>query len=148
MSSETTNKAVIHRLVEVLSTGDLSNLDEIFREGYLDHTSAEAYDPSAAPAGIEGSCDAVEWLHATFSGPILAMDHLVAEGDKVMCFWTCTGAHSRDFLGVAPTGKAVTFSAATVDRFEEGKIVESWGVHDLLGVALQIGAIPAEALQS
>ncbi len=138
-----THKAVVRRLVgQVFNAGQLAVLDQILGPGYQDHNSAEVYDPAAQPVDAEGLRTVIAMLRATFPDLHMAIDHLVAEDDKVVTFWTSTGTHEGKILGVLPTGEAVTFSGVAIDRFSDGKIVESWGMWDILGVALQIGAIP------
>jgi len=48
------------------------------------------------------------------------------EGDQVATRWESTATHTGDFIGAAPTGKQVTWTGVQIDRFEDGKIVESW----------------------
>jgi predicted ester cyclase len=37
-----------------------------------------------------------------------------------------SGVHSKEFLGVPPSGKRVTFTSTFLDRVVDGKIVEGW----------------------
>jgi predicted ester cyclase len=48
-------------------------------------------------------------------------------------------------MGIPPTQNSVEVSGIAVDRFSDGKIVESWGNWDTLGLMQQLGAIPAPA---
>ena len=48
--------------------------------------------------------------------------------------------HRGVFMGIAPTGKAVTWTGMAIDRFMDGKIVERWTIIDVLGVLQQLGA--------
>jgi predicted ester cyclase len=42
-----------------------------------------------------------------------------------------SGTHRGDLMGIAPTGTVA-----------EGRIVERWGVRDLLGLLQQLGVVP------
>jgi predicted ester cyclase len=66
----------------------------------------------------------------------------MAEGEKVVTRYTVSGTHQGEFFGVAGTGERITMSAISIDRFEDGKMVEEWPEYDLLGVMRQIGAVP------
>jgi steroid delta-isomerase-like uncharacterized protein len=55
--------------------------------------------------------------------------------------FSITGTHKGEILGVAPTGKKVTFDAITLYRFEDDKIAEVWPLIDVAGFLRQIGAI-------
>ncbi len=56
---------------------------------------------------------------------------------------TFRGTHKGEFMGVAASGKQVTFSGIFVDRLTGGKIEEQWVVFDAMGLMQQIGGLPA-----
>ena len=68
---------------------------------------------------------------------------LIAEGDKVVGLVTARGTHQGEFMGIAPTGKPVSFNAIDVVRIAGGKIVERWSQADNLALLQQLGAVPA-----
>jgi predicted ester cyclase len=43
------------------------------------------------------------------------------------------------------SGKQVAVSGITIDRFEDGKIVEGWTNWDTLGMMQQLGVVPEAA---
>ena len=49
------------------------------------------------------------------------------------------GTHTGLFLGVAPTGKKVTFETADIYRAQDGLFVEHWDVIDKLSIATELG---------
>jgi predicted ester cyclase len=77
----------------------------------------------------------------------------VAEGDKVTTRWSATFTHSGQFVTawgtvVPPSGRRLTLTWLSIDRFVDGKIVESWVEGDQAGLLQQVGAIPAPAAVS
>ena len=64
------------------------------------------------------------------------------EGDRFVTRNTVTGTHLGEYLGIAPTGKSVTYNEMFIVRFADGRIVETSGVVDLLAQLRQLGAIP------
>jgi hypothetical protein len=65
---------------------------------------------------------------------------LIAEGDKVVGRFTCSGTHRGEWRGHAPTGRR--FEAVDEVYFFElsgGRIVDAWGVEDTLGRMEQLG---------
>ena len=72
----------------------------------------------------------------------ITIDEQIAEGGKVMTRWTVQGTHQGDFLGIAPTGKQITYTGITINRIATGKIVENPFEADWYGLMHQLGAIP------
>jgi predicted ester cyclase len=67
---------------------------------------------------------------------------MITEGDKVAVRGTISGTHQGDLMGIPPTGRQVTVTLIDVNRIEDGKLVERWGVSDMLGMMQQLGVIP------
>jgi steroid delta-isomerase-like uncharacterized protein len=81
-------------------------------------------------------------LRAAFPDLRFTIHDTIEEGDKVAARWTATMTHKGTFLGVAPTGRTATITGISLQRFEDGKIVEGWDNWDQLGLLVQIGAVP------
>ena len=62
----------------------------------------------------------------------------VASGDKVVSRMEGSGTHQGEFLDVPSTGKSVAIYAIDIVRFADGKIVDQWGVMDMLSILQQI----------
>ena len=67
------------------------------------------------------------------------VDETISEGDKLVVYWTITGTHKGEFLGVPPTNKKVIFSGITINQIADGKILESTVIWDGLGLMKQFG---------
>jgi len=67
----------------------------------------------------------------------------IAEGDLVMTRFSARGTQKGPFLGVAPTGRVVTYTGMDLNRIAKGLIVESWVNYDALALLQQIGLVPA-----
>ena len=67
------------------------------------------------------------------------VDDTICEGDKMVVYWTITGTHRGEFLGVPPTNRKVTFSGITIHQIVERKILESNVIWDGLGLMKQFG---------
>lgn len=83
----------------------------------------------------------IQFFEAAFPNYELIADDLVAEGDKVAVRATFRGTHRGDFMGIAPTGKAVSISLMLFYRIAEGKIAEHWMNADQLSLMQELGAI-------
>ncbi|SFI78738.1 SnoaL-like polyketide cyclase [Paenibacillus sp. UNC496MF] len=68
----------------------------------------------------------------------LAVEELIAQGDRVYARWRQTGAHIGEVDGFAPTGKPVVELASAVYRVADGKIAEYWIQIDREGIRRQL----------
>ena len=132
------NKRLYRRFVdEVINAGKLDAIDEIFGDDYVDHSA-----PPGAPPGKAG----VRMVPAMFRGAFpdlhFSIEGLIGEGDVVSSRVVGTGTHLGNFLGTPASGKRATWGSFGFFRVAGGKIVEHWGMPDLLGLMQQIGAIP------
>jgi steroid delta-isomerase-like uncharacterized protein len=133
------NKAIVRTFVEqAQSQGRLSAIDEYLAADFVDHNA-----PAGLPTDREG-------VRMQFTGLLTAFPDLkaiihdqIAEGEKVVTRKSLRGTHRGDFLGIAPTGKAVSLEVIDILRLVDGKIVEHWNVVDLLGLMVQLGVMPA-----
>jgi serine phosphatase RsbU (regulator of sigma subunit) len=81
-------------------------------------------------------------IAATFSNRRRFIEDQVAEGDKVVTRYTLRATHDRkEIMGVAPTGREVTYKAIVIHRISGGKIAEEWGagtsISELMGERLE-----------
>jgi len=131
------NKALVRRSVEAWVKGNWALLDEFIVTDYVDHDPL----PGQAP-GREGYKQAGTMILKAFPDFQIAVEDMIAEGDKVVVRSTCSGTHKGEFMGIAPTGKKVTFTQISIYRIVGGKFVEEWSNMDTLGFLQQLGVIP------
>jgi steroid delta-isomerase-like uncharacterized protein len=130
-------------------------IEECFNEGKLEladqliSPQAVNHDP-AEPArmrglrGPEAFKQTVTLYRAAFPDLRMTVDDVIAADDKVVARWHSEGTHRAELEGLAPTGAHVTVTGISIDRWENGKVVESWSEWDNLGLARQLGAAPPE----
>lgn len=133
------SKAAARAVFEVWSTGQLERLDELVAPDVVHH---DPYDPHA-DEGLEGMKRTIELNRSAFPDMRLTVEDQIAEGDRVATRWRGEMTHTGEMAGAPPTGKRVTITGITIDRFEEGKIVEAWRNMDTLGLLQGIGALGA-----
>ena len=134
--SEEQNKEVFRRVIEEgFSKGNLQALDDCFPSQYIEHQ----FD---LPSTLEGFKGSIRFLRDTFSPFSLTIEDIVADGDKVWARMTGRGTDSKGFMGRPPTGKSFAITVIDVCRFENGKIVEHWGVPDRFHQMAQLGLLP------
>lgn len=132
------NKAIARAEFEVWSSGEVERLDDLVAPDVVHH---DPYDPNAAD-GLEGLKRSIAANRAAFPDMRIEIEDQVAEGDKVVTRWVATMTHEGELGGAAATGNRVTLAGTTIERFEDGKVVEAWRSMDTLGLLRQIGALP------
>jgi len=73
---------------------------------------------------------------------------LVAVGDKVWARQRGGGTNIGSFAGQPPTGKTAFIDVIDIARFENGKMVEHWGVADQLGMMQALGLMRSPAART
>jgi predicted ester cyclase len=106
---------------------------------FVDHSGGD----QEVKRGADSAAEAVKTWHAGFPDGRMTVEDIYTEGDKSVVRTTFRGTHSGVFAGAAPSGKKVTVTAIGISRIVDGKIIESWGDLNILGLMQQIGALPA-----
>jgi predicted ester cyclase len=94
--------------------------------------------PGQAP-GAEGFVAALRAFRTAFPDLTVRATHYVAEGDKVVGRFEVRGTHQGEFMGLAPTGRAIHYEEIAIVRLAGGRIVEHWAVADALAILQQLG---------
>jgi steroid delta-isomerase-like uncharacterized protein len=124
----------VRRLVEQLvNKGDLAVVDEIFASTFVNHSPAAGTTPDR-----EGIKQYITTVRSVFPDYHNIIEDLIAEEDMVAVRVICRGTHRAEFMGIAPTGKTVEFSAVSIFRFAGGKVVERWNNTDNLSLLQQL----------
>jgi len=136
--SEKANISIVRKFFEVgPSKGDLAAADVLLHPEFSLHTPL----PTPGP-GIEAMNNVITTCRAAFHGLQVTVDDIMAEGDRVTARFTARGIHKGEFMGLHPTGKAITMTGIEIFRIKEGKIAELWGEANLMGLMQQLGILP------
>jgi predicted ester cyclase len=124
MSAEE-NMALARRFLEAqVLKGDLDAMDEMMTPDFVRHTPLL----SVQEPDREGFKWAVAQFYGAVSNPSIHFGDQVATGDKVVTRFAVHATHDRgELMGVAPTGRKMTFMPVLIQRIEGGKIAEEWG---------------------
>jgi steroid delta-isomerase-like uncharacterized protein len=128
------NKAIARRFLQAWCSGDLDAIDEMAVASFV-------YNNPAFPkvTGRETFKKAIAGFRSHWSDSAINVEEEIAEDDKVVMRWCCSGTHQGSSGGLPPTGKKVSWTGITIYHLTEGKIVEQTDVEDRLGQLRQIG---------
>lgn len=124
---------------EFVNKKNLGLADQIFADNFVLH------DPlSPTPViGREVFVEMVGELFRAFPDVHYTSEEEITESNKVVIRWTMRGTHQGPFIGIATTGKTVSMSGVDMLYFSAGRIEALRVEANLLGLAHQLGAVPA-----
>ena len=132
------NKDIIKRYTdECCNKGNIALIDELFAVDFVHHFLPGPGDLEAFRQYQKSVLIGLPDVHIT-------THDLIAEGDKVVKYFTASGTHKGEFMGVPATGNKIEVIGLEIFRIANGKIAEAWGVLDSLTLMQQLGVIPSE----
>jgi steroid delta-isomerase-like uncharacterized protein len=139
MTQAQRNKDTAQAVFAVWNSGELDGLDDLVAPDVVHH---DPYDPHGAD-GLAGMKKTIALNRGAFPDIEITVEDQIAEGDRVATRWSASMTHEGELMGAPPSGRQASITGITIDRFEDGKIVEAWRNMDTLGLLTGIGALPA-----
>ncbi len=130
------HKAIVLRFLHAFESNDQATLIDVLAADYMAHGAG-----APTPFDRENVLQRIALFAAAFSDLGVSIEEQIAAGDKVVSRLTWRGTHTGDFFGLAPTGKKVAVDAISIERIEDGRIVERWFSQDDLGLMRQLGVV-------
>ena len=138
----THNLEVSRRLIhEVVNEGHFGLASSLIAPDSVHHELREV--TPHAEAGPGGLIELIEIYRFAFPDLVMTIEDEVAAGDRVVIRYRMEGTHRNLLMGIHPSGRRVCVRGIRIDRIADGRIVESWMSHDVLGMLRQIGALGA-----
>ena len=127
-------------LEEAFNRGNLEVIDQDTTEDFVSH------DPITGDQDRDSTKQQVAGYRQAFPDIHVTIEDIFAAGDKVVIRWSGEGTFENEFMGLKPTHKTGDpIGGITIDRYEGGKIAESWTQWDTLTLMRNVGAIPEGA---
>ncbi len=121
------------------NAGDLDGYLSLYDEGIRLHGySPEAMDKDQVRGFYQG-------IFSAFGTPELAFHEVLWDRHVCAIRFTMTGRHVNEFMGIPATGTAIALPGITILHFQGGRVVERFSQADMLGLLVQVGAVPAPA---
>jgi steroid delta-isomerase-like uncharacterized protein len=133
------NEAVVQRLFDAISNGNLDELPQVVAPDVVDHNAVIFMQPEGSGGVREG----IRMLLQGFPDLRLTTEDLIAEGDRVAARFTTSGTNTGDYRGLpAPTQQHFESEAIAILRIADGRVAEIRGTADRLGMLTQLGILP------
>lgn len=110
---------------------------DVFERLFL--TGIEALD---GHPGMDALRSAYPMIRTAFPDAVIELQQQLVDGDRVASHWIIRGTHLGDFLGIAPTGRAVKYQNIGIATVVEGRVVQYNAENGWLTVLRQLGALP------
>ena len=134
-----TPQQALSAAAERWNAGDLDGYLALYDEGIRLHGySPEPMDKVQVRGFYQG-------IFRSFDSPKLEFHEVLWDADTYAIRFTMTGRHVEEFMGVPATGTAIALPGITMLRFRGDRCVERFSQADMLGLLVQIGAVPAPA---
>jgi predicted ester cyclase len=122
---------------EAFGKGNVAALDGLFAPDAKEHQFG-------MPPTVEGLKGSIISLRAAFPDLTLTVEEVVTDGDTVWGRATARGTHLGPFMGMTPSNKKFAIQVFDMCKFDNGRIVEHWGVPDRFALMAQLGALPRQ----
>lgn len=131
------NKAVVHRFFdEVMNAHNAAAIDQILAPNFLN------YFAGRPPSDRETVRRYLPLYPAAFPDVHTTVEDMVAENDQVSVRFTLRGTHQGEFMGLPPSGRAVTMGGMALFRLANGQIIEEYVNEDTASLIQQISPAP------
>ncbi len=112
---------------------DMDRLHEFVADDVISHRM-----PPGVPPGISGVRAITQAWLGGFSEVQYTLESFTQDQGHVETRLVVTGVHTGPFMGLAPTGRRITFVDSSRLRMENGKIVEVWANTDIPALMQQL----------
>jgi predicted ester cyclase len=112
-----------------------------------DYTESATVDSPLAGGSATGR-EAIERLYLTYFAAFpdfkLEQEIVLVDGDHVAQLVRVTGTDNGGFMGMAPTGRKITFRCALFHTMQGALIARERRVYDFTGLLIQVGLLKAK----
>lgn len=127
-------KDLVRRYYEALwNRWDFALADELIAESILFRGSL-----GITVQGREGFKEYMRAVRAAFPDFHNSIEELIAENGRVAVRLTYTGTHCGEALGIAPTGRRVSYAGVALFRIVDNRIAGGWVLGDVHGLIKQL----------
>jgi steroid delta-isomerase-like uncharacterized protein len=131
----------MRRAYELISAGDIDGFGALVAADFVEHEETPGLPPTK-----DGVLELFRGYRAAFPDMQMAVDEVIASGDRTVARVRVSGTQDGEFLGMPPSGRRVEVKLIDIMRFDDaGLVAEHWGIVDMLSLLQQLGVIPEGA---
>lgn len=133
MTPTEAKELIRHIMEDGFNRGDLTVVEECFVDDYVRHGHG-----IASVGSLAEHIEDLKARHEAFANARFEIEQMVSDGRYVAVRYTFHGEHRGPFMGIEPTGRAVSRPSAAFFEIENGKVVEGHIVSDGGGLIDQL----------
>jgi steroid delta-isomerase-like uncharacterized protein len=137
--SQQENIRLAEQQIAALNARDLDVYLTRFDDSYVGESELSA-DPVQGPAGVRRL---MEMVLAAFPDLHLEAEQILATENQVISRIRLTATHQGNYMGVAATGRKVSWGACNVVELRDGKAIRGRMYADNVSLLRQMGALSA-----
>ena len=100
--------------------------------------------PEGTPPGPDGQKAFVAFVRGQVPGLRIAVDDVIAEGDRVAVRLTTAATQVGEFMGLPASNKRYEIGEIHIFKLRAGMVTEHWHQLDQVGMMKQLGAMPGD----
>ena len=136
------NADTLRRIFSLMDEQDFASIRELLAPDF------SAIFGGNPPMGVEEWAGMGQMFYSAFPDGSHTIHEIFEVGDHVFHRGSFSGTHTGDFMGMPPTGKEITITEMTLDRFVDGKLLEHRAEADMAGLMQQLDASSNVAAQA
>lgn len=129
----------VRRLVDAYTERSLDDFDDLLTDDVVlvrDEEKAHGREEFKA---------VLRRLRRAFPDIQYRIDDVIVAGDRIVLRWQAKGTHRDEYLGVAATGRPVSYTGVTIYELRDDRIARIWVAADLLSLLRRLHAVRAGA---
>lgn len=136
-----TAKEIVKYFYEVIFSGNNEEANRYISEDCTVRVGEERYN-----VGLDGMKQHIVEVRKTYPDFKIRVINQFEDGEYIISEIIAEGTHLGEFLGIAPTGKRLTFTGVDIDKVENSKIVEHSGAVNTFETFIKEGIVKAHNL--
>jgi len=125
--------STVERIMEEgFGKGNLPIIDQCVSDRFIEHQFG-------GNPGKEGLKKTIHQLHGSLSNLHYVLQNHIQDGNTVWTHYRATAIQSGTFMGMPPSETQISIDIMDIFRFENGLLVEHWGIPDRFAAMIQLG---------
>ena len=135
------NKKQLRNFIDqVWNQQNMDAINNFITDDYVEHTPFGDFNGADEFRGF------VSMNLRAFPDFSVRIHEIIAENDWVACYYTSSGTHKKEYLGIDPTNNRMDVNGCYMGRMQNGKVLEAWNQFDVMTILTGLEVITPDML--